>query len=162
MVSKGSRAPGARGAKNERPCVGRGALHKKAVRYLEVIILYVLRVRTRVMTSALCQFCQFSKQDNVIWSVIIYLNDFKVCIFLNNFELWRRSCSPGIMNDRPVHRARRGGGGGWERGCVKQPLFRLKCTEYIVLISGLHNTSARSVAGVRIDFLTVTDASYRD
>ncbi len=30
-------------------------------------------------------------------------------------------------------------------------LFRLKCTEYVVWTPGLHTTSARSVAGVKID-----------
>jgi hypothetical protein len=41
------------------------------------------------------------------------------------------------------------------------PLVKtLKCTEYIVLTSGLHNTSARSVARVNIDLRTVTDAPH--
>jgi hypothetical protein len=36
MVGRGAGAPGAQGAKNERPWAGRGALRKEAVRYLEV------------------------------------------------------------------------------------------------------------------------------
>ncbi len=39
-------------------------------------------------------------------------------------------------------------------------VLRLMCTEYIVLTSGLHNTSARSVAGLYIDLRTVTVAPH--
>ncbi len=36
-------------------------------------------------------------------------------------------------------------------------VLRLKCTEYFVVTSGLHNTCASSVAGVNLDLRTVTD-----
>jgi hypothetical protein len=39
-------------------------------------------------------------------------------------------------------------------------MLRLKCTEYIVLTSGLHKTSARTVAWVNIDLRAVKDASH--